>query len=71
MASPTPTSAVRSLVEKYGLAETEIVARLLELGVRTSQPTINRIKRGNARKIDYDVGTGLLRLHETFMRSAQ
>jgi arginine repressor len=67
----SPTSAVRYLVEHHDLSESEIVARLLELGVKTSQPTINRIKRGTAKKIDYAVGTGLLRLHKTLSRSAQ
>jgi arginine repressor len=65
----TPESAVRFLVEKHSLSETEIVAKLLELGVKTSQPTINRIKRGKARKIDYAVGTGLLELHERLTHS--
>ena len=66
-----PTSAVRYLVEKHELSESEIVARLLELGVKTSRPTINRIKNGTAKKIDYAVGTGLLKLHRTLSRSAQ
>lgn len=61
----SPQSAVRSLVKQHNLSEAEIVSRLLELGVKTSQPTINRIKRGKARTINFDVGTGLLKLHET------
>lgn len=60
----TPTTAVRSLLNDHSLSEAEIVSRLLAMGVKTSQPTINRIKRGKAGKINFDVGTGLLKLHE-------
>lgn len=67
----SPTTAVRSLVEKHGLSESEIVAKLLEMGVKTSQPTINRIKHGRARTFAYEVGTGLLKLHKRFARSPQ
>lgn len=68
--APTPTTAVRALIEQHSLSETEIVSRLAELGVKTSQPTINRIKRG-ASKFDFAVGEGLINLHKRLARSTQ
>lgn len=66
----SPTSAVRCLMKRHNLSESAIVAKLAELGVKTSQPTINRIKRGKAGAIRYDVGAGLIRLHESFHQPA-
>jgi len=60
---PDPKTAVRCLVKRHNLSEAEIVERLAELGVKTSQPTINRIKRGKGRP-GYEVCAGVIRLHE-------
>lgn len=61
----TPTTAVRRLIRRHNLSESEIVAKLAERGIRTSQPTINRIKRGKAGAIRYEVGVGLVELDQS------
>lgn len=44
----SPQAILHDIYENHSLSETQIVAELAELGVQTSQPTINRIRRGVA-----------------------
>jgi len=46
------------------MSESKIVAELAKLGVKTSQPTINRLSRGEARRSSFDLAVGLDQLHE-------
>jgi hypothetical protein len=55
-----PQKLVQGLIEA-GLSEANIVRKLNEQGVRVSQPTINRIKKGRQRT-SFEVGSGLVRL---------
>lgn len=58
----TPADTLRALISS-GLTEQRIADQLAEQGVRITQPTINRIKRGVIRRPSFDVGAALLRLH--------
>lgn len=69
----SPQALVREIYEQHDLSETQIVAELAELGVKTSQSTINRIRRGigaDARKGELALLESLLRLREKLRRSA-
>lgn len=60
---------VRELVDDAELSETEIAAKLTELGTPVSQPTVNRIKHGAA--TSFDVGSALVLLHRQHVKSAK
>lgn len=70
---PSPTVLVREIYERHGLSEAQIAAELGELGVKTSQPTINRIRRdidsGTPRKGELALLAALLRLREKLDRA--
>lgn len=59
-----PEVLVRRLKRRHKMSESKIVAELAKLGVKTSQPTINRLSRGEARRSSFDLAVGLDRLHE-------
>lgn len=61
---------VEELVES-GLTETEIVGRLKQAGTRTTQPTINRIKKGVIVNVRYDIGTAITALHAKVCRKGR
>lgn len=61
-----PQAAVQALLTNHELTETQIVEELAGLGIKTSQPTINRVKKG--RPVRWEVGAGLIRLQERFER---
>ena len=46
-----------------GLKEQEIANRVKTKGVRTTQPTINRIKKGVIESPRYELGQALVNLH--------
>jgi hypothetical protein len=50
-----------------GLKEKEIASRITVKGVRTTQPTINRIKSGAMPSPRYDLGAALIDLHNEVM----
>lgn len=50
-----------------GLNEQEIASRITVKGVRTTQPTINRIKSGVMKSPRYDLGAALIDLHNDVM----
>lgn len=58
-----PKSLIRRL-KKSGMTETEIVEALRQEGIEVSQPTINRIASGAHKTTSFDIGMGLLKLHE-------
>lgn len=58
-----PQSIVEELI-KLPMTEGEIVDELRKLGVETTQPTINRIKKGVHKTTMYDLGRGLETLYE-------
>lgn len=62
----SPQDLVREIYEQHDLSESQIVAELAQLGVKTSQPTINRIRRGSAhaRKSELALVEALLRLRD-------
>lgn len=66
--TPSPAVLIREIYTRHGLSEAQIAAELGELGVKTSQPTINRIRRdldsGTPRKGEIALLTALLRLRE-------
>ena len=65
---------MRKLIENLinsGLTENEIVSRLKDIGVQTTQPTINRIKTGSIAKVSYDVGTAIVALHAKVCRKGK
>lgn len=53
---------IRELLAR-DMSETEIVDELRAMGVRITQPTLNRIKTGVQKSTSFDIGTGLTRLH--------
>ena len=60
----SPEVLIRRLAQHHKMTETEIVDALAKLGVKTSQPTINRLRRGKVGRISFDLAVGLNRLHE-------
>lgn len=65
---------MRKLIENLinsGLTENEIVSRLKDLGVQTTQPTINRIKTGAIAKVSYDMGAAIVTLHTKVCRKVK
>lgn len=71
---PSPAALVREIYEQHGLSEPQIAAELAELGVRISQPTLNRIRRDldgeTPRKGELALLTALLRLREKLNHAA-
>jgi hypothetical protein len=61
--SENPKHCVHALLSA-GLSEAAIVAELKAIDVDTSQPTINRIKRGKAKSIGFRLGMGLIKLRQ-------
>jgi hypothetical protein len=61
---------VTDLCEHANLTEIEITEKLAELGVKTSQPTINRLRNGAVQRASFDVGTALVKLHEKLVPRA-
>jgi hypothetical protein len=59
-----PEVLVRRLKRRHKMSESKIVAELAKLGVKTSQPTLNRLSHGKARRPSFDLAVGLDRLHE-------
>ena len=51
-----------------GFSETELKNMLGEMGVKTSQPTINKIKNNKAGKIDYNLVNALIAFHNIVKR---
>lgn len=58
-----PKSLIKRLI-KAGMTETEIADELRDEGIDVTQPTINRIASGTIRKTSFDIGMGLIKLHE-------
>ena len=54
---------------EHGLSEAEIASRLELAGVKVSQASINRLKRGLIKNPRYEFGDALKALHES-MRTA-
>jgi len=65
----SPETLVREIYEQYDLSESQIVAKLAELGVKTSQPTLNRIRHGKARGTTFELGAALLQLRDKLRRT--
>lgn len=57
----TPQHAVKTLVQA-GFSEQRIVNELSKEGVVSSQPTINRVKNGTHRRVDFALGSALIAL---------
>lgn len=64
-----PEVLVRRLKRRHKMSESEIVAELAKLGVKTSQPTINRLSRGEVRRWSFDLAVGLDQLHQQLSQS--
>lgn len=58
-----PKDIVRDLIDNGEMTEEEIVVALKKLGVKVTQPSINRIKNGN-QSPSYTIGRALERLKE-------
>lgn len=61
---------VAELCDQADLTEVEIATKLAELGIKTSQPTINRIKNGTVTRTSFEVGSALVQLHKKHVRPA-
>lgn len=48
----------------------KIATRLGEAGIKVSQATICRIRCGKIKKPSYEIGNGLMQLHDRFLKSA-
>ena len=59
-----PQVVVRRLLQRPDMTEMGIVDALAKIGVKTSQPTINRLRRGKVGRASFDLAVGLNRLHE-------
>lgn len=66
-----PETVVDQLINRHNLNEPQIVKRLRKLGVKTSQPTINRIKNGKARRTTFELAQGLNRLKDELIAKAR
>lgn len=58
-----PQILVRRLARHFK-TDMAIVDALAEIGVKTSQPTINRLRHGKGGRTSFELGVGLNRLHE-------
>lgn len=58
-----PAQILKELTS-LGLSEQAIADRLKRRGVQVTQPTLNRIKRGEIKRPSYDVGAALLVLRD-------
>jgi arginine repressor len=56
--------AINELIARGGYTEQGIADALEAAGVDCTQATINRIKLGKIASTSFEVGTGLMRLHE-------
>jgi arginine repressor len=61
---------IQDLIDS-GMTEVEITDALKEEGVHTTQATLNRIKTGAIKRTSYDIGTGIVRLHERIAPNAE
>lgn len=59
-------TTVTEILDWSGLSEADVASR-----VGTTQPTINRIKRGVTKTPTYDVGDALRRMHKSELRKRQ
>lgn len=50
---------------RSGMKEVEIVEAMRTDGVEVTQATINRIKTGKIKQTSFDIGMGLVRLHDS------
>lgn len=66
-----PHVVVRQLLSRPDMTENKIVRGLKKLGVRTSQPTINRIKHRPKHPTSFELARGLHRLREQIAQQAQ
>lgn len=58
-----PRYLIEQLV-KAGMTEVEITDALRAEGTEVTAATINRIKTGAIKRTSFDIGLGLMRLHE-------
>jgi len=66
----TPQAFIHLLCDS-GMNERQIVDALREAGVQVTQATINRIRNGRIKRTSFDVGSGLKRLHDQRLVTAQ
>lgn len=58
----------KQLIESIGLSDAEIARRVVDLGVKTTQETINRVKNRKISAPRHDLGEAILRVREDKMR---
>lgn len=60
----------RVLVERLYevMNDREITDALRESGIDVTQATVNRIRHGKVKRTSYEIGAGLMRLHERFVQ---
>lgn len=64
-----PKAVIERLLSS-GMTQLEIADALKEEGIEVTQATINRIKTGAIRRTGFDIGRGLLKLHEKRLQAS-
>lgn len=64
-----PQVVVRRLCQQHQMSESQIVEQLASLGFKTSQPTINRLRRSKVGRASFDLAVGLNRLYDQVNQS--
>jgi hypothetical protein len=62
MEDPTHAQPIVAALLKGGMKQTQIVRELRKRGLRVTQPTISRIKKGA--RTNFKLGMGLLQIHQ-------
>lgn len=65
-----PRYLIEQLI-KGGMSEVEITDSLRAEGTEVTAATINRIKTGAIKRTSFDVGLGLMRLHERRQKTSR